>query len=71
MQLAFSTNAYLNHSFADAVSRLAALAQRRGERGPMSQTACFFKSPVGVTGHDFGKQFQILEEYLDKQPGRV
>ena len=28
MQLAFSTNAYLNHSFADAVSRLAAIGYR-------------------------------------------
>ena len=44
--------------------RLAALAQRRGESGPMSHTACFFKSPVGVTEHDFGKQFQMLEDYL-------
>ncbi len=44
--------------------RLAALAQRRGESGPMLHTACFFKSPVGVTEHDFGKQFQMLEDYL-------
>ena len=44
--------------------RLAALAQRRGESGPMPQLACFFKSPVGVTEHDFGKQFLMLEEYL-------
>ncbi|VTR97516.1 myo-inositol-1-phosphate synthase : Myo-inositol-1-phosphate synthase OS=Pirellula staleyi (strain ATCC 27377 / DSM 6068 / ICPB 4128) GN=Psta_3018 PE=4 SV=1: NAD_binding_5: Inos-1-P_synth [Gemmata massiliana] len=44
--------------------RLAALAQRRGESGPMPHTACFFKSPVGVTEHDFGKQFQMLEDYL-------
>ena len=28
MQLAFSTNAYLHHSFADAVTRLAALGYR-------------------------------------------
>ena len=28
MQLAFSTNAYLNHSFADAVSRLAKIGDR-------------------------------------------
>jgi myo-inositol-1-phosphate synthase len=45
--------------------RLAALAQRRGETGPMPQAACFFKSPVGVTEHDFGKQFLMLEEYLN------
>ena len=28
MQLAFSTNAYLNHSFADAVTRLAKIGYR-------------------------------------------
>jgi myo-inositol-1-phosphate synthase len=44
--------------------RLAALAQRRGEAGPMPHTACFFKSPVGVPEHDFGKQFLMLEDYL-------
>jgi myo-inositol-1-phosphate synthase len=44
--------------------RLAALAQRRGESGPMPHTACFFKSPVGVPEHDFGKQFLMLEQYL-------
>ncbi|MCI0701220.1 MAG: inositol-3-phosphate synthase [Planctomycetia bacterium] len=47
--------------------RLAALAQRRGESGPMPHTACFFKSPVGVNEHDFGKQFLLLEDYLNKQ----
>ncbi|MFM8272791.1 MAG: inositol-3-phosphate synthase [Gemmata sp.] len=49
--------------------RLAALAQRRGESGPMPHTACFFKSPIGVTEHDFGKQFAVLEDYLTG-PGR-
>lgn len=43
--------------------RLAFLAQRRGEAGPMPHTACFFKSPVGVAEHDFGKQFDLLERY--------
>lgn len=46
--------------------RLAALAQRRGESGPMPHTACFFKSPVGVPEHDFGRQFEMLEDYLHK-----
>jgi myo-inositol-1-phosphate synthase len=48
------------------LARLAAYAQRRGESGPMSHTACFFKSPIGVPEHDFGKQFLMLEEYLQK-----
>lgn len=43
--------------------RLAALAQRRGEAGVMPHLACFFKSPLGVTEHDFGKQFEWLEDY--------
>jgi len=47
--------------------RLAALAQRRGEGGVMAHLACFFKSPVGATEHDFGKQFHMLEEYLAAQ----
>ncbi|MBA4064035.1 MAG: myo-inositol-1-phosphate synthase [Isosphaera sp.] len=45
------------------LARLAALAQRRGESGHLPHLACFFKSPVGVTEHDFGKQFAMLEEY--------
>ena len=44
--------------------RLAALAQRRGESGVLPHLACFFKSPVGGTEHDFGKQFLMLEDYL-------
>jgi myo-inositol-1-phosphate synthase len=46
------------------VARLALLAQRRGEAGAMPHLACFFKSPVGVTEHDFGKQFEMLERYV-------
>ena len=43
--------------------RLAAVAQRRGEGGSMPHLACFFKSPIGVGEHDFGKQFGLLEAY--------
>jgi myo-inositol-1-phosphate synthase len=45
------------------LARLAALAQRRGESGALPHLACFFKSPLGVSEHDFGKQFALLEEY--------
>jgi myo-inositol-1-phosphate synthase len=45
------------------VARLTLLAQRRGEGGVLPHLACFFKSPVGVTEHDFGKQFELLERY--------
>lgn len=43
--------------------RLTALAQRRGEVGILSHLACFFKNPLGVNEHDFGKQFGLLEKY--------
>lgn len=46
------------------LARLALLAQRRGESGMMRDLACFFKSPLGVTDHDFGRQFEMLEGYL-------
>jgi myo-inositol-1-phosphate synthase len=45
------------------VVRLALLAQRRGAVGVLTHLACFFKSPAGVTEHDFGKQFEWLERY--------
>lgn len=45
------------------LARLTLLAQRRGESGAMPHLACFFKSPVGVTEHDFGRQFELLEGY--------
>jgi len=45
------------------IARLALLAQRRGESGPMNHLASFFKSPVGVEQHDFNKQFEMLDAY--------
>ncbi|MCE9564554.1 MAG: inositol-3-phosphate synthase [Planctomycetes bacterium] len=51
------------------LARLTALAQRRGESGTMPQLACFFKSPIGVKEHDFGKQFGMLEEYTKTSHG--
>lgn len=46
------------------VARLMLLAQRRGESGVVRDLGIFFKSPVGVAEHDFGKQFEMLETYL-------
>jgi myo-inositol-1-phosphate synthase len=46
------------------LARLALLAQRRGEAGCLRHLACFFKSPMGVTEHDFFKQFAMLAEYV-------
>jgi myo-inositol-1-phosphate synthase len=45
------------------LARLTALAQRRGESGALPHLASFFKSPLGVVEHDFGKQFALLEQY--------
>ncbi len=45
------------------VARLTLLAQRRGDAGALRHLACFFKSPIGVSEHDFGKQFEMLEDY--------
>jgi myo-inositol-1-phosphate synthase len=45
------------------LARLTLLAQRRNEAGVLKHLACFFKSPVGVAEHDFGKQFEMLEGY--------
>ncbi len=54
--------------------RLADLAQRRGESGPMTHLACFFKNPLGVREMDFHRQFDSLLNYVegclaDPQPG--
>jgi myo-inositol-1-phosphate synthase len=46
------------------LARLALLAQRRGDAGTLTAAASFFKSPLGVSEHDLGKQFAMLEEYL-------
>jgi myo-inositol-1-phosphate synthase len=46
------------------LARLALLAQRRGEAGVVRDLAMFFKGPLGVKEHDFGKQFEMFESYL-------
>jgi myo-inositol-1-phosphate synthase len=52
------------------LARLVLMAQRRGQCGIVKELACFFKSPVGVPEHDFGKQFTMLENYLAVEDGR-
>jgi myo-inositol-1-phosphate synthase len=49
--------------------RLADLALRRGESGPMPQLACFFKSPLHVTEHDLHRQYEALAAYLRERGG--
>jgi myo-inositol-1-phosphate synthase len=43
--------------------RLAELAHRRGEAGPLPQAACFFKTPIGVEEQEFGAQMDRLVRY--------
>jgi len=43
--------------------RLADLAKRRGEVGPMRHLACFFKMPYGVDQHDLHQQWHALVDY--------
>jgi myo-inositol-1-phosphate synthase len=53
------------------LARLALLAQRHGEFGILRHLACFFKSPMGVTEHDFFKQFAMLEQYASVVSGQL
>ncbi|MCA8953278.1 MAG: inositol-3-phosphate synthase [Planctomycetes bacterium] len=46
--------------------RFADLAARRGERGPMTWLASFFKQPVDVAEHDLHRQWHALTEYLER-----
>lgn len=46
------------------LARLVLLAQRRGEVGIRPYLAPYFKSPAGVSEHDFGRQFDMLDKYL-------
>src|SRR5215472_145990 len=47
------------------LARLALLSGRRGEAGVLRHLACFFKSPLGVEEHDFFRQWNLLEEYVE------
>jgi myo-inositol-1-phosphate synthase len=44
--------------------RLTELAMRRGERGPMSHLAPYFKSPIGVNEQDLHAQFHAMMDYF-------
>jgi myo-inositol-1-phosphate synthase len=50
------------------LARWAELALRRGERGEMAHTACYFKAPLGGGTHDFHRQFARLLEYAERSP---
>jgi myo-inositol-1-phosphate synthase len=44
--------------------RLADLAKRRGETGPMKHLSCFFKSPLDVAQHDLHLQWHLMTDYV-------
>ncbi|MDA0184582.1 inositol-3-phosphate synthase [Solirubrobacter phytolaccae] len=44
--------------------RLMGLALERGERGPMSSLAFFFKDPVGTSEHALHTQYDMLERWV-------
>lgn len=44
--------------------RLADLAKRRGESGPMPHLSCYFKSPLDVDQHDLHKQWHLMTDYI-------
>jgi myo-inositol-1-phosphate synthase len=46
------------------LARLAEFAQRRGEAGPMTHLACFFKDPLDVDQHAFPEQCRLLTDYV-------
>jgi myo-inositol-1-phosphate synthase len=44
--------------------RLTEFAYRKGEAGPMTHLACFFKDPLGVSVHSFMDQVRLLLDYV-------
>ncbi len=44
-------------------------AWRHGDTGILAFLACFFKSPLGTTDHDFGRQFEVLEKWSERVAG--
>jgi myo-inositol-1-phosphate synthase len=47
------------------LARFVELAARRGEAGELGFLASFFKSPQGCSTHDFGKQFDLLCNWVN------
>ncbi len=47
--------------------RFVELSHRRGEVGPLTHLASFFKRPIGVKEHDFFRQFSLLLQWAERQ----
>jgi len=48
------------------LARLTEFALRKGEAGPMTHLACFFKAPMGVKVHAFTEQVAMLFDYAER-----
>ncbi len=48
------------------LARLAEFANRKGEAGPMTHLACFFKDPLGVSVHSLTEQWHLLLDYVKR-----
>jgi myo-inositol-1-phosphate synthase len=46
------------------MARLADLAKRRSESGPMRHLSCFFKRPLEVDQHDLHLQWHLMTDYV-------
>jgi len=51
--------------------RLTEFAHRKGEAGPMTHLACFFKDPIGVAEQSFVEQFRMLGDYAARHARRA
>jgi len=51
--------------------RFVELAARRGETGVLSYLGSFFKRPMGLSDHDFSRQFSLLCEWAAGQTSRA
>jgi myo-inositol-1-phosphate synthase len=51
--------------------RLMAHADEHGTGGLQPHLASFFKSPLGVDEHDLSRQFELLDEYVERHAARV
>lgn len=49
--------------------RFSDLSARRGEAGPLTHLASFFKNPLGVEEQNFHRQFQLLLDYAENASG--
>ena len=62
------TDAVLAAPLVIDIARLALLAQRRGESGPVGPLALFFKTPEGSTEMNLHRQYDDLLRWIDEAP---